>query len=209
MRESSHNRDRFPCACDDPSCPYPSYEDVYSRFDNHCLDLDEFQDLGLNDFLVAQRRVARRKLERLHLTPHQGSLFSRGVQPHWERREPYNAVLEASMGYAASCSVVVMDEVAGMNERSEEKMEGIEEEVRMLKEELQEEKAARYCLACQYGKLFNNVWEIQRQLRLAQAAPPSRRSSGDETDSEWERHALRLAEKQAVRRAQTLTEFQG
>ena len=88
-------------------------------------------------------------------------------------------------------------------------MEGIEEEVRMLKEELQEEKAACYRLARQYGELFNNVREIQRQLRLAQAAPPSRRSSGDETDSEWERHALRLVENQAIRRAQTLTEFQG
>ena len=186
MRESSHNRDRFPCARDDPSRPYPSYEDVYIRSDNHCPDLDEFSDLGLNDFLVAQRWVARRKLECLQLTPHQGLLFSRGVQPHWERREPYNAVLKASMGYAASCSVVVMDEVVSVNEKTEEKMEGIEEEVRMLKEELQEEKAACYHLARQYGELFNNVWEIQRQLRLAQAAPPSRRSSGDETDGEWD-----------------------
>ena len=82
MRESSHNRDGFPCAHDDPSRPYPSYEDVYIRSDNHQPDLDEFSDLGLNDFLVAQRQVARRKLERLQLTPHQGSLFSRGVQPH-------------------------------------------------------------------------------------------------------------------------------
>ena len=96
-----------------------------------------------------------------------------------------------------------------MNERSEEKMEGIEEEVRMLKEELQEEKATRYHLACQYGELFCQVQEIQRQMRLAQAAPPSRRSSRDESDSKWERQALCLAENQAIRRAQTLVEFQG
>ena len=113
------------------------------------------------------------------------------------------------MGYAASCSVIVMDEMASVNEKTEEKMEGIEEEVRMLKEELQEEKVACYRLARQYGELFNNVQEIQRQLRLAQAAPPSRRSSGDKTDSEWERHALWLAENRAIRRAQTLTAFQG
>ena len=37
---------------------------------------------------------------------------------------------------------------------------------------------------------LTQVQEIQRQLRLAQASPPSRRSSNDETDSEWERHAL-------------------
>ena len=79
----------------------------------------------------------------------------------------------------------------------------------MLKEELQEEKAACYRLARQYGELFSQVREIQRQLRLVQAAPPSRRSSSDETDSEWERHALRLAENWAIRRAQTMVEFKG
>ena len=76
MRESSHNQDRFPCTHENPSCPYPSYEDVYIRSNNHDLSLDEFQDLGLNDFLVAQRQVARCKLEHLQLTPHQGSLLS-------------------------------------------------------------------------------------------------------------------------------------
>ena len=209
MRESSHNWDRFPCARNDPSWLYPSYEEVYICSDNHDLSLDEFQDLGLNNFLVAQRWVARQKLERLQLTPHQGSLLSQGIQPHWEHHEPYNTVFEVSMGYAALCSIVVMDEVVSMNERSEEKMEGIQEEVRMLKEELQEEKAACFHLACQFGKLNLQVWEIQRQLWLVQAAPPLRRMSDDETDEVWERHALRLAENQAVWRAQTLAEFEG
>ena len=82
MRASLHNRDRFSSAGDDLSRPYPSYEDVYLRSNMSNPGSDEFQDLGLNDFLVAQRRVARQKLGRLQLTPYQGSLFSRGVQPH-------------------------------------------------------------------------------------------------------------------------------
>ena len=85
MRASLHNRDHFPSARDDLSRPYPSYEDVYLRSNTSNPGSDEFQDLGLNDFLVAQRQVARQKLERLQLTPYQGSLFSRGVQPHWEQ----------------------------------------------------------------------------------------------------------------------------
>ena len=76
MRASLHNRDRFSSARDDLSRPYPSYKDVYLRSNSSNPGSDEFQDLGLNDFLVAQRRVARRKLERLQLTPYQGSLFS-------------------------------------------------------------------------------------------------------------------------------------
>ena len=76
MRASLHNRDRFSSARDDLSCPYPSYKDVYLRSITSNLGSDEFQDLGLNNFLVAQRRVARQKLEHLQLTPYQGSLFS-------------------------------------------------------------------------------------------------------------------------------------
>ena len=76
MRASLHNRDRFSSARDDLSCPYPSYEDFYLHSNTSNPGSDEFQDLGLNDFLVAQRQVARQKLEHLQLTPYQGSLFS-------------------------------------------------------------------------------------------------------------------------------------
>ena len=58
MRASLHNRDRFSSARDNLSRPYPSYEDVYLRSNMSNPGSDEFQDLGLNDFLVAQRRVA-------------------------------------------------------------------------------------------------------------------------------------------------------
>ena len=76
MRASLHNRDCFSSARDDLSRPYPSYEDVYLRSNTSNLGSDEFQDLGLNDFLVAQRQVARQKLEHLQLTLYQGSLLS-------------------------------------------------------------------------------------------------------------------------------------
>ena len=76
MRASLHNRDCFSSARDDLSRPYPSYKDVYLRSNTSNPGSDEFQDLGLNDFLVTQRWVARRKLEHLQLTPYQGSLFS-------------------------------------------------------------------------------------------------------------------------------------
>ena len=45
-------------------------------------------------------------------------------------------VLEASIGYAASCSVVVMDEVAELNERVDVEMREVEEDIGRLKEEV-------------------------------------------------------------------------
>ena len=232
MRASLHNRDRFSSARDDLSRPYPSYENVYLRSNTSNPGSDEFQDLGLNDFLVAQRRVARRKLEHLQLTPYQGSLFSRGVQPHWVQREPYNAVLEASIGYAASCGTVVMDEVADLNERVDVRMEEVEEDVGTLKgevvelrNELRELREAHCWLSHQVGELNTLAKDMHRHLHLPRT-PEERVAArieadlrvaeqcreldeAESTDSEWERHALRMAERRAVRRASTLVGFQG
>ena len=67
-------------------------------------------------------------------------------------------VLEASLGYAASCSVVVMDKVADLNERIDVEMSEVEEDVRELKgmvtemrEELRELREAHGWLSCQVG----------------------------------------------------------
>src|SRR5258707_6016232 len=125
---SSHNQHRFTAARDDLSRPYPSAHDVYRRSNIHNPDEDEFADVGLSDFLIAHRRVARRKLERLELSTYQAGLLSRGVQVGMERREPYNAVLEAAMGYAGACSVAAMDDVALVNEKVDMLDEGLGEQ---------------------------------------------------------------------------------
>ena len=61
------------------------------------------------------------------MTGNTQELLSRGVGVNLERREPYDPILEASIGYAGAAAVAVMDEVAFVNERQDERMEGIEE----------------------------------------------------------------------------------
>ena len=82
-------------------------------------------------------------------------------------------VLEASLGYAASCSVVVMDEVADLNERIDVEMRDMEEDVRVLKgevvemrDELRELREAHGRLSHQVGELNTLVEDMRRQLRL-------------------------------------------
>ena len=141
-------------------------------------------------------------------------------------------VLEASLGYAASCSVVVMDKVADLNERVDVEMREVEEDVRELKgtvvelrEELREVREAHGRLSRQVGELNTLAEDMRRQLRLPRTPEERaaarikadlrvadwRRQMDEEevTDSEWERHALHLAERRAVRRALTLVGFQG
>ena len=69
-------------------------------------------------------------------------------------------VLKASIGYTASCGIVVMDEVASLNKRVEDGLEQRREEglmtmrrVRDLEDSLVNEQEARLRLACQVGKL--------------------------------------------------------
>ena len=49
---------------------------------------EDFANIGLSDFIIAHKRVARGKLEHLELTPFQSSLLSRGVQQRMDDREP-------------------------------------------------------------------------------------------------------------------------
>ena len=139
-------------------------------------------------------------------------------------------VLEASLGYTASCSVVVMDEVVDLNERVDMEMREVEEDIRTLKgevvelrDELREVREAHCWLSHQVGELNTLAEDMRRQLRLPRTpeeraaarieadlrAADWRRQLDEEevTDSEWEHHALRLAERRAVRRALTLVGF--
>ena len=141
-------------------------------------------------------------------------------------------VLEASIGYTALCIVVVMDEVAELNKRVDVEMREVEEDIGRLKEEvidlrneLREEREARGRLSRQVGELNTLMEDMRRTLRLPRS--PEERAAlriaselreaqqrrneeeFDLTDSEWESHCLRLAEGRIIRRAQTLTPFEG
>ena len=92
-------------------------------------------------------------------------------------------VLEASLGYAASCSVVIMDEVADLNERVDVEMRDVEEDVRVLKgevvemrDELRELREAHGWLSCQVGELNTLVEDMRRHLHLPRT--PEERAVG-------------------------------
>ena len=66
-------------------------------------------------------------MDHLSLSGNTQELLSQGVQVGIKRREPYDPILEASIGYAGAAAVAVMDKVAFVNERQDKRMEGIEE----------------------------------------------------------------------------------
>ena len=114
--------------------PYPSANDWYRRSNTDVPD-DSFEDLsnvfaklvfgfvwlthllGLHDLVNAGRRVSRRMLDRLQLTSYQAGLLSRGVQSRMDSREPFNRVLDTTIGFAGAVGVAAFDDMAHVNER--------------------------------------------------------------------------------------------
>ena len=121
--QSSYNQHNFRTARGSLSVPYPSAEEAF-RFSNTHAPADDFSSLGLSDFFIAHRQVARCRLDRLSLSGNTQELLSRGVQVSLKRREPYDPILEASISYAGAAAVAVIDKVAFVNERQDERMEG-------------------------------------------------------------------------------------
>src|ERR1700743_2595427 len=123
---SSYNQHNFRTAHGSLLVPFPPPEEAFHWSNSHA-PTNDVSTLGLSDFFIAHRRVARHRLDRLSLSGNTQELLSRGVGVNLERREPYDPILEASIGYAGAAAVAVMDEVVFVNERQNERMEGIEE----------------------------------------------------------------------------------
>ena len=112
----AHNLTRVHHACRDACHPYPSRVGVYTRSDMANCE-DEFEDLFLNDFILAQKRVACRRLERLELNKNWRALLARGVSCMMDIEDEKNGVVEVCVGYASAIRVMVIDEMANVNEQ--------------------------------------------------------------------------------------------
>ena len=108
-------------------------------------------------------------MDRLSLSGNTQELLSRGVQVGLERREPYDPILEASIGYAGAAAVAVMDEVAFVNERQDERMEGIEEgalslvpRVASLEEENRQLREVQQVQEERISRDGERIWDLER-----------------------------------------------
>ena len=122
---SSYNQHNFQSARGRSLVPYPSAKEAF-RWSNTHSPNDDFSSLGLSDFFIAHQCVAHRQLDQLALPSNTQELLTQGVQVGLEHREPYNPILEASISYAGATAVAIIDELVFVNERQDERMEGIE-----------------------------------------------------------------------------------
>jgi len=79
---------------------------------------DDFSDIGLNDFFLAQRRIARHKLRRFGRRANEGQcgLIDHGLQD-WDQGEPESMQIETSMMYTASVATTLMEMDEGLDRK--------------------------------------------------------------------------------------------
>jgi len=98
--------------------PYPDIEDILNRSNLAVVEDDDFSDIGLNDFLLAQRRIARHKLRRFGRRANEGQrgLIDRGLQD-WDQGEPESMEIETLMMYTASVATMLMEMDEGLDRK--------------------------------------------------------------------------------------------
>ena len=125
---SSFNQHNFETAQGHTLVPYPSAKEAFQWSNTHSPS-DDFFSLGLSDFFIAHQQVAHCWLDQLALEANTHEHLSWSVSVGIECREPYNAILEAGIGYAGAATIVVMDKVAFVNKKQDKRMEGIKKEL--------------------------------------------------------------------------------
>ena len=91
--------------------PYPEAEDVFIRSNTAVGDDDGFEDLGLSDFVIANRRVGRHRYERYrnYMNGNHLGMFERGLMD-WDMEEQESTILEALLGYTASMGMMMFEQ---------------------------------------------------------------------------------------------------
>ena len=97
--------------------------------------MSTFDDLWNADFVLAATRVGRRQLSRLEISPYQEALLARGVCRRHRGQAP-DGRMEQVMGYAGAVGKILMDEMAGICGRAEERFTSIRTDIGKLETEL-------------------------------------------------------------------------
>ena len=106
----------------------------FEQSDTHC-PTSTFDDLWNADFVLAATHVSRRQLSQLEISPYQEALLARGVRcQHWGQAP--DGWMEQAMGYTGAVGTMLMDEMAGICGRAEERFTDIRTDIGKLETEL-------------------------------------------------------------------------
>ena len=106
----------------------------FEQSNTHC-PTSTFDDLWNANFVLAATCVGHRQLSQLEISPYQEALLGRGIRHrHWG--QALDGQMEQAMGYTGAIGTMLMDEMAGICGRAEERFTGIRTDIGKLETEL-------------------------------------------------------------------------
>ena len=106
----------------------------FERSDTH-RPASTFDDLWNANFVLAATRVGCRQLSRLEVSPYQEALLARGVHCRHRGQAP-DGQMEQAMGYTGAIGTMLMDKMARVCGRAEERFTGIRTDIGKVETEL-------------------------------------------------------------------------
>ena len=97
--------------------------------------MSTFNNLWNADFVLAATHVGRCQLSRLEISPYQEALLGRGIHCRHQGQAP-DGWMERAMGYTGAVGMMLMDEMAGICGRAEERFISIWMDIGKLEMEL-------------------------------------------------------------------------
>ena len=116
------------------------------------------------DFVLAARRVGRHQLARLETSPYQRELLAHGLDRRARGERP-DRRMEQGMGYSAAIGTVLMDELAGVCERNEERFTGVRTDLGKVEEEIGKARDWSTRVQEQVDALETNVRRLEASRR--------------------------------------------
>ena len=123
-----------------------------------------FSDLYNEDFVLAACRVGRHQLARLETSPYQRELLARGLDRRARGEHP-DRRMEQGMGYSAAIGTMLMDELAGVCERNEERFTGVRTDLGKVEEEIGKARDWSTRVQEQVDALETNVRRLEASRR--------------------------------------------
>ena len=108
--------------------------------------------------------MGRHQLARLDTSPYQRELLAHGLDRRARGERP-DRRMEQGMGYSAAIGMVLMDELAGVCERNEERFTGVRTNLGKVEEELGKARNWLTCVQEQVDMLETNVRRLEASRR--------------------------------------------
>ena len=108
--------------------------------------------------------MGHHQLARLDTSPYQRELLAHGLD-RWARGECPDRRMEQGMGYSAAIGTVLMDELAGVCERNEERFTRVRTDLGKVEEELGKARDWSTRVQEQVDTLETNVWRLEASRR--------------------------------------------